>query len=71
VDETDVFVPDDLDLINQTEPAEVIPQLLFRRVLVQTAEVYVPAGVALLNCQSNLAGNRGRFSPTDLQFLSV
>jgi len=71
VDETDVLVPDDLDLINQAEPAEIIPQLFFSRVLVQTTEVYIPAGVALLNCQSDLAGNRGGFSPTDLQLLSV
>ena len=66
VDETNVLVPDDLDLINQTEPAEVISQLFFGRVFIQTAEVHISAGVALLDCQSNLAGNWGRLSPTNL-----
>ena len=71
MDETDVLVPDDLDLINQAEPAEVIPQLFFSRVLVQPSEVHVPASVVLLNRQCDLAGNRGGPSPTNLQLLSV
>ena len=62
-DEADVLVPDDLDLINQAEPAEIIPQLFFGCVLVQPSEVHVPAGVALLNRQGDLAGNRGGLSP--------
>jgi len=71
VNEADVLVPDDLDLINQTEPTEVVPQLFFGCVLIQTTEVHVSAGIALLNCQSDLAGNWGRFSPTDLQLLPM
>ena len=71
MDEADVLVPDDLDLINQTEPAEVIPQLFFGRVLIQTTEIHVAAGIALLNCQSDLAGNWGRLSPADLQLLPM
>ena len=71
VDETNILVSDDLDLINQTEPTEVIPQLFFGRVLVQTTEIDVPAGVALLNCQCDLTGNRGGLSPTNLQLLPV
>ena len=34
MDDTDVLVPHDLELINQAEPAEVISQLHFGRVLV-------------------------------------
>ena len=34
VDKTDVLVPDDLDLINQTEPTKIIPQLFLGRVLI-------------------------------------
>ena len=71
MDETNVLVPNDLYLINQTKPAEVVPQLFLGRVLVQTAKIHVSAGVALLNCQGDLAGNWGRFSPTDFQFLSM
>ena len=71
VDETNVLVPNDLDLIDQTEPAEIIPQLFFGRVLIQPAEIHVPAGIALLDRQRDLAGNWGGFSPTNLQLLSV
>ena len=70
LDETNVLIPDDLDLINQAEPAE-IPQLFFSCVLVQPSEVHVPAGVALLTHQSNLAGNQGGLSQTNLQLLSM
>lgn len=71
MDETDVLVPNNFDLVNQTEPAKIIPQLLFGGVLVQTAEIYISARIALLNRQSDLAGNRGRLSPANLQFLSM
>ena len=71
MDETDVLIPHDLDLIDQPEPAEVIPQLLFSRVLIQPSKVHVPASIALLDRQRDLAGNRGGFSPTNLQLLSV
>ena len=71
MDETDVLVPNDFDLVDQTEPTEIIPQLLFGGVLIQTAKIYVSAGIALLNGQSNLTRNWGRLSPTDLQLLSV
>ena len=71
MDKTDVLVLDDLDLINQAEPAEVIPQLFFSHVLIQPPKVHVPAGVALLNHQGDLAGNWGGLSPTNLQLLSM
>ena len=37
-DEIGVLVPDGLDLINPPEPANVIPQLFFGRILVQSTE---------------------------------
>ena len=71
MDETNVLIPDNLDLINQPEPPEIIPQLFFSCVLVQPSKVHVLAGIALLNHQSDLAGNWGGLSPTNLQLLSV
>ena len=71
VDETDVLVSNNFDLVNQTKPAKIIPQLLFGGVLIQTTEIHIPAGIALLYCQGDLAGDWGGFSPADLQLLSV
>ena len=71
MDETNALVPDDLDLINQAQPAKVTPQQFFSRVLIQFSEIHDPAGVVLLNRQTDLAWNRGRLSPTNLQLLSV
>ena len=71
MDETNVLVPNYLDLINQTKPAEIIPQLLFGRVLIQTTEIHISTGVALLDRQSDLAWDGRRFSPADLQFLAM
>ena len=71
MDETNVLVPNNLDLINQTEPAEVVPQLFLGGGLIQAAKVHVSAGVALLDCQGDLAGNWGRLPPTNFQFLSM
>src|SRR5579872_1393733 len=71
MDETNILVSYDLDLINQAKPAEIVPQLFLGCVLIQTTEVDVAASVALLNRQSNLAGNRGRFSPTNFQLLPM
>ena len=71
MDETNVHVPNDLDPVHQTEPAEVIPQLFFGHVLIQIAEVHVPAAVSSLDRRRDLVGNWGRFSPTYLQLLSV
>ena len=68
VDETNVLIPRDLNPVNQTE---VIPKLFLHRVLIQTAKVHVPAGVALLDRQSDPAGFWGGFSPTNLQLLPV
>lgn len=34
MDETNVLVPNNLDLIDQTEPAEIVPQLLLSCVFV-------------------------------------
>ena len=49
VDEADVLVPNDLDLIDQIKPAEIVPQLFFCRGLIQPAEIHIPAGVAPLD----------------------
>ena len=46
MDKTDVLIPDNLNLINQAEPAEIIPQMFFGHILIQPSEVHVLAGVA-------------------------
>jgi hypothetical protein len=71
MDEPDVLVLDDLDLIDQAEPAQIVPQLLFRRPLIQSPEVHVPARIALRDCELDLGRHRARFAPPDLELLVV
>jgi hypothetical protein len=71
VHEADVLVPDDLDLVDEAEAGEVVPELLLRHVLVQAAEVHVPAGVALADRQRDLLRDRARLAPADLELLAV
>lgn len=71
MDETDVLVPDDLDLVDKTETAQVVPQHLLGGVLVQTSQIHVPARVALADRQGDLARHGRGFAPTDLELLAV
>jgi len=47
VNKANVLVADDLDLVDETEPTEIVSELLFGDGLVETAEVDVAACVAL------------------------
>lgn len=71
MNESNVLITNNLHLINQSKATQIIPQLLFSDILIQSAEVDIPAGVALLDSQRNLARHRRRLSPTDLELLSV
>jgi hypothetical protein len=68
---SDTFIPDDLHLIDQPEATQVVPQLLFRDALVQSAQINISTGVALRDCQGDLCGDRARLPPADLQFLAM
>jgi hypothetical protein len=69
--EPNVLVSDNFDLINQPKPAEIIPQLLFCRVFIQTTEVYVPARVALADRKAHLRADRRWLPPSNLELLTV
>lgn len=57
MDETDVLVAYDLDLVNETEAAEVVTEHLFCHALVETAEIDVATGTILLNSHGDLSRN--------------
>ena len=59
-----VLVPDNLDLVNELESNKIISELLFRNGLVKTAEVDVPACVALADSQGDLARGQGWVFPS-------
>lgn len=71
VNETNVLIPDDFDLVDKTEAAQIIPKHLLRHSFVEASEIDVAAGVALLDALQNLAGNWACLAPTDLQFVAV
>ena len=52
-----IFVPDDLDLIDEPESAQIVPQLLLGHAFVETPKIDVPARVALANGECNLGGD--------------
>lgn len=71
MNETDILIPNDLDLIDQPKSAEIIPELLLCHALVETAKIHVPACIALADGKSHLGRNGRRLSPTNLKLLSV
>lgn len=71
MDKADVLVPDDLDLIDRTEPAEVVSQRLLGDGLVEVAEVDVSRRAVLLDGQHDGRRDRARLAPPDLEFLAV
>lgn len=55
VHKSNVLIPDDLHLVNETEATQVLPQCLLRETLIEITEVNVPASVALLDSESDRA----------------
>jgi hypothetical protein len=71
VHEPNVLVPDDLDLIDESETTEIVSQLLLRQVVVKTSYINVPARIALTDSEPDLGRDRGRFAPADFELLTV
>ena len=71
VNESDILVPNDLDLVNKTKTAQIIPELLLCHVFVEATKIDVATGIALTDGKRNLGGDRRRLTPTNLQLLSV
>ena len=68
---SNVLIPDNLDLINRSEPTQIIPQRRLGRLVVQPSEVNVPRRLVLSDGLNDRGGDVGRFSPSDLEFLTV
>ncbi len=71
MNETDVFVPNDLHLVDEPEPAKVVPQHFLCHALIQSSDVNVPACTILLNRSGNSTRNGTRLAPPNLELLSV
>jgi hypothetical protein len=71
VDETNVLVTDNLDLVNETKATKVIAELLLGRTLIKPTKIDVTARIALTDGEGDLARDRGRLSPTNLELLAM
>jgi len=68
MDEADALVPDDLDLVDEAEAAKVVSQLCLSDVFIQTAEIDVARGIALLDSEKDRRRHGAGFSPAYLEF---
>ena len=71
MDETDTFVSDNLDLVDEAETAKIVTQLSLGNVFVQAAEIDVARGIALLDSEKDRRGDGAGFSPANLEFDAV
>jgi hypothetical protein len=71
VNKPNVLVPHNLDLINKTKAAQLVPQLLFSHALFESTEVDVPARIALADGERHLRRDRRRFAPANFELLTV
>ena len=71
MDEADALVPDNLDLVDETEAAKIVTQLCFGNIFVQAAEIDVARGIALLDSEKDRRWHGAGFSPADLEFDTV
>jgi hypothetical protein len=71
VHKTDVFITDDLNLIDQAKAAEVVTELLLCRALIKSAEIDITACVALTDGQRDLAWHGRRLAPSNLELLAM
>ena len=71
VDKANVLVADNLDLVDETEATKVIAELLLGRTLVEPTKIDVTACIALADSEGDLARDRGRLAPTNLEFLAM
>ena len=66
-----VLVPHNLDLVNETKAAQLVPQLLFSHALFESTEVDVPARIALADGKRHLRRDRRRLAPANFELLTV
>ena len=71
MDEPNVLVADDLDLVDEAEALQVVAQQLLRQPLVETTQVHIAAGVALLDRKRHLLRHRAWLAPANLELLAV
>ena len=71
VDKANVLVANDLDLVDQTKATEIVAEHFLGDILVETAEINVPARIALLDCECHCARDSRRLAPADLELLTV
>jgi hypothetical protein len=66
VHKPNVLVSDDFHLVNESEPTEIVSQLLLCQSVVKTPYIDIPARVTLADSEPNLSRDRRRFAPTNL-----
>lgn len=71
MNETNVFIPNDLDLVDRSKPLEVIPQRALIHILLQPTDVDVPRRLGLDDRHPDLGRQRRRFPPPDPEFLTM
>ena len=71
VNEPNVLVPDDLDLIDQSESAQIIPEHLLRHALVKATKINVPRSITLLDALQHLTRDGAGLAPTDLELVPM
>lgn len=71
MDKPNILVSHDFNLVDKTEPAQIVAELFLGHILVKSTDVYIPARIALLDAERNLAWHRAGFPPTNLQFLPM
>jgi len=69
--EANVLVPDNFDLVDESEAAQIIPQLLLSQRLLEPTQVDIPTCVALTDRKSDLSRHGRRLSPADFELLSM
>jgi hypothetical protein len=71
MDESDVLIPDNFDLINRSEPRQLVSQILFGRRGREVPDKYVPRGLLLLDRLHDVGRQSRRLSPTDSELLPM
>jgi hypothetical protein len=71
MNETNVLIPDYFHLVDESKPTEIVTQLLLSQIFVKPAKIHVSASIALADRECHLGRHRGRFTPPNLEFLSV
>lgn len=71
VDETNVLISHNLDLVDRSKPAQLIPQILLICLRVQVTNKHISGRLTACNSRCNGRMYHGGLTPSDFQFLSV